>query len=411
MQLKNLYIGYILISTLLLATAVRADLAVAPMLIKMEADQKTDQDFEFNLYGKSNTEVELSIEVVQQTENGYVGFSSAEGRGTTADWVKLQKSNYQVRDGETTVVKGTVHIPSGVAGSHLVAIIVREVNRSEQLSRPNTGGIQVNVRYAVVINMNITGRGRVTAVRGELGNLINYEENGKLFIAADFISHADTDYVLNSEVQIRDEDNKLVERLQLKSLAAWENNEAGSVIFPESKVRIYAEISTPVKSGTYNLIIRNRLGARTQPVIRQTLNIEPSLVIDPEELNQYGQLTSVDREDAAVQIDQQPLEITVRPDGSSFTTFTLTNPTSSNVTIKLPADDAAPDSTGSDMYEFFPPVVALASGKKARIVLRHTHLPEIKNTESEFIANIEPQNGSSYPLVIKTKILPEGSSL
>jgi hypothetical protein len=99
-----------------------------------------------------------------------------------------------------------------------------------------------------------------------------------------FKTLADRDAFLQSEVQVRDESRRLVGRLPLKTLSAWQHGDPTSRVFSGSKVRIYGRLNKLISEGNYQLTVRNRFGGVALPRVKEERFFEHQ--IGPEALGE-----------------------------------------------------------------------------------------------------------------------------
>lgn len=125
--------------------------------------------------------------------------------------------------------------------------------------------MQIKVRYAVVIDVAI--KGRKSRVKTRLSNL----EVTDGTISAWFENLSDKKAMLKSQVIIRDNNRRLVDRQLLRTQSAIERQEDYSVVYPNSKVKVLAT-SDQLTGGTYSLLIQSNFDEKSLPVLRSEIN-------------------------------------------------------------------------------------------------------------------------------------------
>lgn len=371
------------------------EFAVSPMMIELAAEGRSEQAFTFNLYGKSDTEVKLSLYEMNQLETGYMGFTPAvvSNQDALAAWVKLDQDTYRLRDGETTVVNGQVRVPARAVGTHSLAVMVEEI-----LPEETSSGVNVQIRYAVILNLNVAGRTqRIETVFNELAVV---QKDGETFLQGNFVNNSSIENWLFSEVQLRDANNRLLERIPLKTQSAWQRADSGSRVFPGASVAVFGKITKPFTPGTYKVLVRNSFADKAQPVYRDDIYLkepEAAAAEVPEE-----EVAAAPAE-GGVQVSPGLLEVQVRDNGTSFTTFYIENNDSRELQIELPSELAGAQELGVAEFKFFPAQVKLQPKQKARIVLNQKHVDGVPYGNASFEARVlDGSNSLVAPLVIRT---------
>ena len=131
---------------------------------------------------------------------------------------------------------------------------------------------------------------------------------------------------------MRDENRRLLEREPLKTESAWQRADVGSRVFPGARVRLYGEITESFDTGTYNVLVRNKFADKSQSVYRDTIYLEApqqqaALLVE-------GEGVSVDI--GTVAIDPEALQISIRDNCTSSSTFFITNTNNEKVILTLP---------------------------------------------------------------------------
>ncbi len=389
---KYLAAFFLFISSKLFA----GDFAVSPMMIDLQAVERSSYEFSFNIFGKSDTNIKLDLFDMSQLETGYMGFSKSEvsDPNSMASWVQLEEKNLRVRDGDTIAVNGIINVPAKAAGTYLVGVMVEEDIPEEQQS-----GIAVKIRYAVILNMRVEGSVN-RRIKTSFEELVVVQQDNETYLQGYFTNESSVDDWLTSQVQIRSSDNRLQERVELKSESAWQRGDAASRVFPGAKVRVYGKLSEPFSSDDYNLLVRNRFADKAQPVYRDTVRL-----VNVETL-ETSNTPKIDETSPVLELSEPVIAIEIKPNNTSLTSFYVTNNSNETVTLDLSKEVEGLESKGVKDFQFYPPQLNLNARQKSRLVLKQTHLPEsdygnptfkaqYKNSQSEIIELLIPTTGGT----------------
>ncbi len=388
----NLAAVLLLFSTTLFA----GDFAVSPMMIDLQAVERSSYEFSFNIFGKSDTNIKLELFDMSQLETGYMGFTKSEASdlNNMASWVELEESSLRVRDGDTIAVNGIINVPPKAAGTYLVGVMVEEDIPEEQQS-----GIAVKIRYAVILNMRVEGSAN-RRIKTSFEELVVVQQDNETYLQGYFTNESSVDDWLSSQVQIRSSDNRLQERVDLKSESAWQRGDAASRVFPGAKVRVYGKLSEPFATNDYNLLVRNRFADKAQPVYRDTVRLVNAEVSD--EKNEQKEGESI----LALELSESAISVAIKPNNTSLSSFFVTNNSNETISLDLSKEIDGLESKGVKDFQFYPPQLELSAGQKSRLVLKQNHLPEMnygnptfkaeyKNSKSEVIEFLIPTTGGN----------------
>lgn len=389
MKLFKTNMQFVLVSLLALISgqALAADFVVSPMLIEIESEAPTAQPFSFAITGKGESAVKLSIFEMKQLESGYMSFSAADRSDaeSIANWIELEDDSFRIRDGETRVVNGQITVPRRAAGTNLIGIMVEEDSPEEAQN-----GITVKVRYAVVINMRMSGftnRG----VRTSFEDLVVSQKDDGTYVEGMFTNDSKIDEWLGSQAQIRDENNRLMARVDMRTDSAWQRNDTDSRVFPAAKVRVFGKLEEKIQPGEYKVIVRNRFAGRTQPAYRDIVRIEER--IEDENMGEGED----EGQESGLNADVSPaaLPIEIRSNGTSFSSFVITNNGDKEISVDLPTELQGLEEKGVSEFKFFPPSVLIKPGRSSRIVLQQTHLSESAYEGITFEASVTTNDASA----------------
>jgi hypothetical protein len=374
-------IGILLI--LLVNQAVAGEFAVSPMMIDIVSESRQKQKFSFSVFGKSDTNIKLELFDMNQLETGYMGFVEVveNDAESMSSWVDLETDSFRIRDGETATITGTVNVPARASGSHLVGVMVEEDIPAEEQS-----GVSVKIRYAVVLNLQIEGR--YNRIKTEFGELVVVSQGEETYLEGYFSNNSAIDNWLFSEVQLRGEDNRLLERVPLKSESAWQRGDDGSRVFPDARVRLFGKISKHFEPGSYKVLVRNKFADKAQPVFRDMVYLEAPTKLESTIADSENGLASELPTAGAVLVNPEAVEISIRDNGTSFTSFFITNSKSEAVNVVLPSAIENLELSGVSEFKFYPETIALKPNQRSRVVLRQTHLADVNYGNIVFQAKI-----------------------
>lgn len=197
------------------------EFAVSPMLININAQPGGVEDFEIAVSGKESGNVTISIFAMQQMDSGHMSFieqQAPSGTGVQAvSWISFEKEDYRISRNETTQIRGKVSVPRKAKGSFLAAIMV------EEILFESSSNVSVRVRYAVILNIHVEGRkGRVKTA---FDDLVVVNRGGLALIEGSFSNSNAFMGFLDSSVQVRDQNRRLIARLPLRTESAWQRGD------------------------------------------------------------------------------------------------------------------------------------------------------------------------------------------
>ncbi len=392
---RSVLFGWIVILVLLGMTGLLkgAELSVSPLLIEMTQQPNSEKAFSFSVHAKSRGKINITPYHMAQQESGHVEFfaGSPGKRDPKSPFVLLEKTTMSVPADRPVVVKGKVVLPRRIRGTRLFAVMVEE---GDTESKAN--GIRVNVRYAVIIRVKIAGkhareRGRFDGIRIE-------KVDGKPMISGVLTNLSLQDYRVRSQLQLRDKNNRLLERIELKSASTWKNGDERSLIFPGARVRLLGRLEKVTRPGTYKMRIVNRLGQRGQVVVSRDIEIGPEHLAKPS--------PSLKNSDPAgsVQVTPNPVPVKWRRDRTAFSVFTLINTREKPVVVRLPSGES--DGDRVEQFSFIPREVRLAARGRGRVILKQRHVGSDPKAQQTFTAQVVDENGVSTPLEIRAVSKP-----
>lgn len=256
MKLKLFHcVFFILITSICLADARAGEYRVWPMLIDISAEPGGNYPFEFNVLAIKSGRIRVHLNKVEQLSSGHVQFVASE----KIQGINLVNTKASLDAGETFIVQGEIIVPRKSSGSLLYAVIIEEDNTKKG------AGLQIKVRYAVVIDVDI--KSRKTKLQTKIYNLEIIDGN----ISAWFENHSNKKARLKSQLVIRDENQRLVDRQLLMTQSAIERQNDHSIIHPNSVVKILGS-SDKLTSGIYNVLIQSNFDEKSLPVLRSKID-------------------------------------------------------------------------------------------------------------------------------------------
>lgn len=247
------------------------EFAVSPLVINIEGDKNKRIPFEFTIKAKKAGDVVLKVFDLQQIETGHMGFIEGDktNKESKINWIKLNDEDFSIKQNDFVIARGDIKIPATAKGQHLAAIMVEE-----KPDPAKAQGVTVSVRYAVVLKIDAQS-GKVQRVRTKtIFENLSFKkiEQGWEFEGF-FENQSDMEGNLTAELQLRGSDKKLVGKLNLKTLSAWQRSEEGSMVYPGSKVKIYGVLPEDIADGVYQVRVKNKFNDRTQPIFSNEIVI------------------------------------------------------------------------------------------------------------------------------------------
>jgi hypothetical protein len=335
------------------------------MLINVEGKGGEIEEFEITVTGRANGKVSLAVYGMSQELTGHMSFRETDfgpANVRALGWIRFDKSNYSFKKDEATVVKGYVTIPRNEKGTHLAAIMVEEDTGNSSTN------VAVKVRYAVILNINIGNAPRRMITAFADPRLL--EVDGRTIVEASFSNQNSFMGLLDSQLQIRDEQRRLIARVPLKTESAWQRGDARARVYPGATVKIYAALETPLPTGDYSILARNSFNGRAQPIYRTSIAFQSNI---KEKL--FRDLSF---------LAQQKFAVKQRSSGISLTQIALTNPSSDDVVILLP-EPGSNQSIGVHQYEFIPREIVLKPRMTRKVMLKQKHSKDYPYQGDEFV--------------------------
>lgn len=356
------------------------------MLIDFKSRPGTRESFEISVTAKQAGKIMLSTYAMTQQESGHMSFVESDfnpDEHKAVNWIRFEHKSYELLQNETTIIRGVIEIPRNERGTYLVAVMIEEV------TGPSTSNISINisikVRYAVILNINISHpSGRLITAFDSL-NLV--DRDGVTFIEGYFTNQNPFMGMLASQVQFRDQNRRLVARLPLRTESAWQRGDDASRVYPGARVKVLARLKSSPPSGDYNILVRNKLSGRGLPVYRQEFAYRSSLYIEP-------------ADSELLQVTPKRIIVSPRRSGLSFTSISVSNNLDQSVSIDLP--DGSDADAGIEHFEFIPSRIVLKPGMRQHVLLKQMHMPDISYPGQKFVLAATFASGDQHDLVVTT---------
>ncbi|MBV1877312.1 MAG: hypothetical protein KUG79_06695 [Pseudomonadales bacterium] len=379
----KIYMPLILSILLLLfsSPAVRAgEFAVSPMMIELNMSPGDTADISFQVHGKMAGVAAISISQMRQQASGHMAFLPPDDEAQGVDrWVSLERTLLPVKQGETQTVRGTLTLPKKLQGNHVLAIMI------EDQKTKNKRGVNLNVRYAIVITVNTPIKNR--RLKSDFSDLTIEEQNGNYFVTGWFENKSDRDSYFESVISLRNDKRRLVARVPLLTKSAWQRQDVNSRVFPQGRVKVFGLIPEKVVNGEYTLSSRSRFGGRMMPSVKMTTLLSRANVLD---LTEKGR--------SVVSVVPNPVLVETSKRGHSFSSLRIDNPLSELITVNLPAEQSGQGWS----YRFSPNTVTIKPRSTRMVTLKQSFSNAPKG--HVFHAEVIRANSDIQKLEIKTKI-------
>jgi hypothetical protein len=318
---------------------------VKPLAIDLVLSLHKKGEFHIEVYStspKEDTPVHLSLFDAVQTENGTMNFVEV-GKNpySCSTWIRLEKTDFTVPQGETVIIKGEVLAPATSSGSRLATIMV------EPGYDKKAKGISIKIRYAVVLRLKINGRTIIENAKLEKVGIKKLSD-GTPALEALIQNTSDIDFIANGRAIIQDSSGKILtsfdlttESLEQKKRGKEEKKtryqrdkkgseeDKGQRLYAGAKVAFFGKIDKPIPPGEYTAIVDMKYG-RKSLVSRQKITLTKDMV---------ASLSKGSSHNASFEVKPADLEIKGQPGGMRTAIFTITNITEEPIKIALSVKD------------------------------------------------------------------------
>ena len=369
-KLLNLFFIFLII--IFSSKTFSLDIAVSPLLMKINKRPGTTEDFKFNIHSESENKVKITLYDMSQKPSGHMQFleSSTDNSRSMVNWVELKKNKYSLKKDEKVEVKGKIRIPKSAQGTYLVAAIIEEDKDAKAVT-----GVKLNVRYAVILAVNIIGKNKakykVDTTEPEL-----IKNKDKTFLQTKIFNHSEYELKVRSTAQIRNEKGRLVEKVNLRSQSAWERKDDASSIYPRGDVILFGEVKNIYTPGEYMLFLRNKVGHRNLKAIRKNITITEDMIPEKNKVALNG---------SPVIILPSPLSIKIKKNNTSSSYLNIKNNYNKDIEISFDPNKNKHKSISS--VSLYPKKFTLKPFISKRIFLKQTHLANKPGEELEYKLN------------------------
>lgn len=267
--IKRLTVLIIFFMIIFLANNLCYAIGVQPMSHEFELSPGESTNFSLLLSPSDKDEnVKLSIYKPIQDITGNISYKNAEEIDfPEANWLKIENNELTVEKGETFKVNGEIEVPFGASGSHVLILMV------EPEASKAYNGVALKVRYAVRIIVRV--KSASIKKEGKLTDLeLIKDEQERQLIRTKVNNPSALDYKAKVELTIRDKNNRLIERMNLRTMPGHKNKKDVWRIYPESEVMFIGWPENFLAPGTYNLRAILNYGERGQNILKKTITIK-----------------------------------------------------------------------------------------------------------------------------------------
>ncbi|MFW5889592.1 MAG: hypothetical protein ACOCUD_04350 [Bacillota bacterium] len=248
---------------------------VRPMVFNFNLNPGDSKDLQLILTpGSIRENVILKLYNTIQKINGDLDYNMDRIESSPAvGWIKLEKEEVILFPGQESIVNAQINVPYNASGSHTVVVMIEEAgdenNSLQQM-------VNFKVRYAVKININIASPGQ--RARAEIEKIeLNKNTDGNPQLSINLKNTSAIFFNAQAEATLRDQNNRLIERLDIISEAAARAKNKITRIYPNSEVVFQGELSQPIYPGEYILQVYLKYGDNQQLIERKNITIDEEL--------------------------------------------------------------------------------------------------------------------------------------
>lgn len=299
-------------------------IGVQPMVLDFQGRPGEKYSFEISLLPEDTQRiVHLDLYEPKQNLDGTLGFVEGDSDlYPPIGWIELERDRVIVPPGEPTVVNGTVTVPFSAGGSYSVIIMAEPAVEEAET------GVNIIVRYAVRLTINVDRPG----LRSELQildmNLLPDEEE-KPMLQIHVKNPSPFRFPISGEATLRDDSRRLVERVTLRTLSAWESGYESYSIYPGAELLLVAPISEPLTEGNYHL--QNFLSYDTSKQLIKGKEIQVEL----------GQFATI--QDQLVRVKPETMDSSLQLGAATTHIIEVENRTTEALNIQIGAEDIETD--------------------------------------------------------------------
>lgn len=299
-------------------------IGVRPLVIDLEVSPGATEEFEITLTPSDEVEiVNLSFYRPIQVNTGALLYQEADRESyPVLNWIQLEENRVEMGPGENKVIRGRVTAPFAAEGTHTVVIMVEpEVEETER-------GVTFKIRYAVRVNIKIDRPG--LRPRGELLSLEFLKEDVEYpQINVLFRNISKLYYETSAEATLRNEQGRLIQRIELKPPAAWQSGSSSTTIYPGAEVFFTGGITEPLYPGDYQLRVFFRYANGMQLIEKREIRVEEGI--------------GIDQHFKALRIQPENISLELRPGAASSQLIEIENLSNEEVHLFVSGRDIEPD--------------------------------------------------------------------
>jgi hypothetical protein len=375
----------LLLLTLLfsLQISLAADLSVQPLYLEFKNMGKEEENFEIKVSSTAAAIVNVTLYEAKQDLSGKLSFIESNNK----EIIELKKNRYSFKRKGVEAITGKIIYPKKLNKTIVYALMIEE-EKNEAIK-----GIGINVRYAVVFKIN-TNKRRIYE-KGTFSKLNIKKAGQRIVIQGLFENTTVKDYKVISTAYVRDNRNKLIERIPLKTASSWKKDVDESIVFPNSKVHLVGPLSKISKAGTYRITVINKINNKRQIIKKETIKISKDIL---------KQVAKNDVKAGEIVVRPGPIEITLKNKRQAHYRIEITNPSNENIEVVLPM--LSINGSKEKSYTFFPSTLRIMPGKKKYAVLKLNNSVDkkwqIKNVELQ-VRNESKKIINNFSLPVRIK--------
>ncbi|MFP4015665.1 MAG: hypothetical protein ACLFUI_01415 [Halanaerobiales bacterium] len=313
----------VIVSVLVFSSQIGA-IGVRPLIIDLDAVPGETKVFEITLTPSEEDEV-VNINYYQpiQMETGGLSYQEADSESfPVLNWIELEQNRVELPADENRKVRGTVTVPFGANSSHTVILMVEpEVEEAEQ-------GVTFKVRYAIRLNINIQSPGM--RPRGEINTFEFDTESGEQpVINTIFHNTSKMHYETSAEATVRNEQGRLVQRVELKTPVAWQSGRESTTIYPGAEVLYTGTITEPLYPGNYQIRLFYRYADGMQIIERREITVEGNI--------------GTEDELKPIRLSPEDIKVNMRPGSSQSQVIEIENYSEQPISLNVSGRDIVRD--------------------------------------------------------------------
>lgn len=299
MKIKRRQIFFTVLFTIVIGIFTSSSLAVItvrPLSIQLLAKPGETVPFVVEVVSQEKVVEPVNLKILRpvQKTNGDFSFQEEDVKVfPELQWINMERTNFLLRPGEVSTFKGNVKVPFNARGTHLYAIMI------EPLLKQGSSSIDVFVRYAVLVRLNIDAAGSRPNAQIKGLQLVK-GKNGEPQIQMSAYNSSLWDFNTSAFATIRDNTSKrLIDRVELRTQLGWLGEQNETRMFPGSTLEYYGIPSKALTPGDYEIRIFYRYASSGQILMTKNVQVKlgdyiyspgklKKVIINPEGLSLEG---------------------------------------------------------------------------------------------------------------------------